>query len=234
MLKGKPYTFYSRGKIRVKGLGLRQTYFVEPVSDHDGTTHIMVQPEDQDSDSDGVGTGLDPKLRNPSFIRFNQLTVVKPSSPSLVRMDSNPFHSSGWSQQGRSTSPLDMVKPQRNESTLSAPDPSSPIFRVGSGQLQHDPRSTIPPVNGRVSMASNNSSLFIVHRASRENLNLPEESQPGVAQSCEKLSLPEASQPGVAQSHTAQSTPRRTGEDVDTGKQSKQKSKRRRSKCRIS
>jgi len=135
MLKGKPYVFYSRGKIRVKGLGLRQTYFVEPASDHDGTTRIMVQPEDRDSDSDDMGTGFDPKLRSPSFIRYQQLTVVKPSTPSLHRMDSNPFHTSGWSQEGRSTSPLDMVKPQRNESVLSVPDPSSPIFRGQTKQV---------------------------------------------------------------------------------------------------
>lgn len=218
MLKGKPYVFYSRGKIRVKGLGLRQTYFVEPASDHDGTTRIMVQPEDRDSDSDGGGTGLDPKLRSPSFIRYQQLTVVKSSTPSLPRMDSNPFHTSGWSQEGRSTSPLDMVKPQRNESVLSVPDPSLPIFKVGSGHLQPDPRPTSPPQNGRVSKGSNNSSLFIVHRASREDLNQPELSQPEVAQTC-----------------TAQSTPSRASEEVDSSHHSKhKKSKRHHRKCRIS
>ena len=205
--------FYSRGKIRVKGLGERQTYFVEPVDDHDGTTHIMVQSESQDSDSSSNSTtpGIS-KLRSRSFIKYSHPMAVKPSSQSLARVSSNPFHDPESSQLERVATPLEMVKPQRNESM------SSPIVR---NQLQVadslEPVLTNTPENdnqsGRVSRLSNSSAIFMVHK------------------STEDLTQPNGMR---ARSWTAPSLNEAAKKEKGVRKHSKQKSKKHHRKCRIS
>ena len=203
--------FYSRGKIRVKGLGERQTYFVEPVDDHDGTTHIMVQSESQDSDSSSNSTAVGlSKVRSRSFIKYSHPMAVKPSSQSLARVSSNPFHDPEWSQLERVATPLEMVKPQRNG--------SSPIVR---NQLQVadslEPVLTSTPENddqsGRVSRLSNSSAIFMVHKSSTEDLNQPNGTR--------------------ARSWTAPS-PNEAAEKKGVQKHSKRKSKHHHRKCRIS
>ena len=50
LMKGSPYVFYSRGKITIKGLGQRQTYFVEPPSST-VNSHLELVRNDSDSSS---------------------------------------------------------------------------------------------------------------------------------------------------------------------------------------
>ena len=207
--------FYSRGKIRIKGLGERQTYFVEPVDDHDGTTHITVQSESQDSDSsvNSTATGLS-KVRSRSFIKYSRPMAVKPSSNSLARASSNPFPDPEWSQQERVATPLEMVKPQKNLSVT-----SSPITRR---QLQVadslEPALTSTPENddqdGRVSRLSNSSAIFIVHKSSTEDVSQPNGTH--------------------VQSWTAPSANEAAAEKAGVRKHSKRKSKKFQKKCRIS
>ena len=101
-MKGSPYIFYSRGKINVKGLGERQTYFVEPPS-----SNVKPQLEVVRNDSGEVGavpvvnvdgeTGpstsvkKEEVLRSPSFVTYNKCTMVStPSVQFLPNLPANP------------------------------------------------------------------------------------------------------------------------------------------------
>ena len=188
---------------------------MESVDDHDGTTHIMVQSESQDSDSSSSSTtpGIS-KSRSRSFIKYSHPMAVKPSSQSLARATSNPFHDPESSQLERVATPLEMVKPQRNESMS-----SSPIVR---NQLQVadslEPVLTSTPENdnqsGRVSRLSNSSAIFMVHKSSTEDLSQPNGMR--------------------ARSWTAPSPNVATEKEKGVRKHSKQKSKKHHRKCRIS
>ena len=205
--------FYSRGKIRVKGLGERQTYFVEPVDDHDGTTHIVVQPESQDSDSsvNSTATGLS-KVRSRSFIKYSRPMAVKPSSNSLARTTSNPFHDPEWSQQERVATPLEMVKPQKNLSVSSSPITRRQLQVADS--LEPPLTSTDDNQDGRVSRLSDSSAIFIVHKSSTEDVSQPNGTH--------------------VQSWTAPSENEAAEEKASVRKHSKRKSKKLQRKCRIS
>lgn len=82
-LRGQPYIFWNRGKIRIKGLPEpQQTYFVEPGEDHEfsETMHIVVGG-DMDSDSEWEETQPDDdtfvrQKRLPSFIRYKHMQVM--------------------------------------------------------------------------------------------------------------------------------------------------------------
>lgn len=76
------YTFYNRGKIEVKGLGLKQTYFVEPPpEDGNCATDLRIS---QSGSSFLVTNGQkdDAFNRNPSFVKFSRCTIVNPPNSS--------------------------------------------------------------------------------------------------------------------------------------------------------
>ena len=100
MLKGSAYIFYSRGKINIKGLGERQTYFVEPPS-----SDVKLQLDVVRNDSGEFGTvpvvnvdgEAEPStsvkkeevLRSPSFVTYNKCTMV--STPSVQFIQNLPM-----------------------------------------------------------------------------------------------------------------------------------------------
>ena len=80
MLRKKPFVFFSRGKIEVKGLGLRETYFIEPANGFDGIKTIMVESADGTLlPSLPVDHSMD-FIRTCSFVRYNQIVQMKPSA----------------------------------------------------------------------------------------------------------------------------------------------------------
>ena len=140
-LHRESYQFFSRGKIWVKGLGERQTYFVEPGDEVD----TMISENSQDSDSEtnsNVGLTVPPDafLRSPSFVKYNRIKPVQLT----------PFTSNN-SLTPAPANPLQMLKP------CGPPSPRRSFTQVGGTE------------NGRISIASNASAIFIVERPSEEN-----------------------------------------------------------------
>lgn len=80
MLRKKPFVFYSRGKIEVKGLGLRETYFIEPANGFDGVKTIMVERADSSLQSSLPVERQMEFIRSSSFVRYNQIVQLKPSA----------------------------------------------------------------------------------------------------------------------------------------------------------
>ncbi len=78
--------FYSRGLIDIKGLGQKQTYFVErPGADGAVCEIIIVRPdsgnEDKSSVSSNIHRGsLENGMRTSSFIRLSKCTIVSPQN----------------------------------------------------------------------------------------------------------------------------------------------------------
>ena len=91
-LRGRPYIFWNRGKIRIKGLPeLQQTYFVEPGEDHELNETMCIrveldktEEEDDSDDSDWEETQVESNTflrqkRLPSFVRYKDIRVIAPS-----------------------------------------------------------------------------------------------------------------------------------------------------------
>ena len=90
LLEGKPFIPYSRGLINIKGLGERQTYFIEPAVgelSNAPSRVILVQPETADrenakisvtSQSSAVSSvlELDSMSRSPSFVEYDEIRRV--------------------------------------------------------------------------------------------------------------------------------------------------------------
>ena len=134
---GKPYLFYSRGKIVVKGLGERQTYFVEPGDESDdecdGETRMHVFEERESSDSE-TEPGQERFIRSPSFVKYNHIKPVKPgTSPSAFGSCSS---SSLNDPAGRL---IRMVKATRREGTVCEPSP--PLIHPSSTLVPESPKN---------------------------------------------------------------------------------------------
>ena len=190
-LKGSPYIFYSRGYINIKGLGDRQTYFVEPPS-----SNVKPQLEVVRSDSlvpvvniDEVrATGIKKEdvLRSPSFVTYNKCTMVStPSVQFIHTAPSNPnFESDEYSSELRpdrvSGEGLVMCRPSVSSENTPMPTPKSSSADSPDAQIRRNkvapnkttsksdlrPPPTIQEVSEvgseRTSTNSNNNSASII------------------------------------------------------------------------
>ena len=106
MLKGSPYIFYSCGKIYLKGLGERQTYFVEPLSSDielqldvvcNNSGEVGGVPVVNIDGETGPSTSMEKEevLRSPSFVTYKKCTMVTtPSVQFLQNLFANPTYES--------------------------------------------------------------------------------------------------------------------------------------------
>ncbi len=80
------FVFYNRGQIEMKGLGLRQTFFVEKAGNNCDIIYVQPDtekegtPEHATTTSNSLQPFLDNTLRNSSFIKLSRCTIV-PSPP---------------------------------------------------------------------------------------------------------------------------------------------------------
>ena len=110
--------FYNRGKIEVKGLGLKQTYFIEPPCEDGKTSDVIVVKPDSPSGYslrvDSSNSQQDQFIRNPSFVRFSKCTIVNTlstSPPVQPRFDDIPCSEDSSQSLG-----IQMVKPRSTAS----------------------------------------------------------------------------------------------------------------------
>ena len=95
-LKGSPYIFYSRGYINIKGLGDRQTYFVEPPSSNTKPQLEVVRndsmvPIVSVDEVQSTSAKKEDVVRSPSFVTYNKCTMVTtPSVQFIHTAPSNP------------------------------------------------------------------------------------------------------------------------------------------------
>ena len=139
LLKGSPYVFYSRGKINVKGLGEKQTYFVEPPSSGGIEDLVMIQPDSEEEKlipivsigeegSDDVSKGRSQEvIRSPSFVTYKTCTMV--STPSVQFL-----HPSPSSPKFETDSETRHLRPSRSSGLemLRPPPPSEGVSPEGS------------------------------------------------------------------------------------------------------
>lgn len=95
-LKGSPYIFYSRGYINIKGLGDRQTYFVEPPSSSvkpqlEVVRYDSMVPIVNIDEVESTSAKKEDVFRSPSFVTYNKCTMVStPSVQFIHTAPSNP------------------------------------------------------------------------------------------------------------------------------------------------
>ena len=191
-LKGSPYIFYSRGYINIKGLGDRQTYFVEPPS-----SNVKPQLEVVRNDSiipivnvdevQSIGTKKEDFLRSPSFVTYNKCTMVTtPSVQFIHTAPSNPnFETDEDLSQLRpdrvSGEGLVMCRPSVSAENTPVPTPRSSNIDSPETQIRKNkvapnkttsktelrPPPTIEEVSesgsGRTSRNSNNNSASVIN-----------------------------------------------------------------------
>ena len=92
-LKGSPCIFYSRGYINVKGLGDRQTFFVEPPDSKMNPTQMLARNESVITlpVAEAADTQKEEASRNASFVTYSKCTMVTTPSVQFVHTaPSNP------------------------------------------------------------------------------------------------------------------------------------------------
>lgn len=191
-LKGSPYIFYSRGYIHIKGLGDRQTYFVEPPS-----SNVKPQLEVVRNDSlvpivnvdevQSIGIKKEDVVRSPSFVTYNKCTMVStPSVQFIHTAPSNPnFETDEDLSQLRpdrvSGDGLVMCRPLLSAENTPVPTPRSSSVDLPETQIRKNkvapnkttsktelrPPPTIEEVSesgsGRTSRNSNNNSTSVIN-----------------------------------------------------------------------
>ena len=75
LLSGLPFTFFSRGRITIKSLGEKQTYFVEPECDD---AFALMEEEEWN-----VGSPTESFVRSPSFVKYHKILPVTSFTPPL-------------------------------------------------------------------------------------------------------------------------------------------------------
>ena len=150
-MKGSPYIFYSRGKINVKGLGDRQTYFVEPPSS-EVKPHLDLVRNDSEGSSSAIpiinvdevqSTSIKKEdvSRSPSFVTYNKCTMVTTPSVQFIHTSpSNPNFENDESSQDRpdrvSGEGLIMCRPSVSASAENSPMPTPRNSSIDSPDTQ--------------------------------------------------------------------------------------------------
>ncbi len=190
-LKGSPYIFYSRGYINIKGLGDRQTYFVEPPSSNvkpqlEVVRHDSIVPLLSIDEVQSTSIKKEDVVRSPSFVTYNKCTMVStPSVQFIHTAPSNPnFETDEDQDQLRpdriSGEGLMMCRPSVSAENTPVPSPKSSSVDLPETQIRKNkiapnkstsrselrPPPTIEEVSesgsGRTSRNSNNNSAAVM------------------------------------------------------------------------
>ena len=146
-LKGSPYVFYSRGHINIKGLGDRQTYFVEPPSSNvkpqlEIVRHDSIVPILSIDEVEPTSIKKEDVMRSPSFVTYNKCTMVStPSVQFIHTAPSNPkFETDQDTDQLRpdriSGEGLVMCRPSISDSAENTPVPTPRSSNVDLPETQ--------------------------------------------------------------------------------------------------
>lgn len=156
LLKGSPYVFYNRGKINIKGLGERQTYFVEP---SDSNVKPLVRNDSSvpminvASKSNFLDVKKEDVLRSPSFVKYNKCTMVTtPSVQFLANAPPNPHFESNSDEEHtrRSSSPgLEMHRLSPAVTPVPSPMTSPRTSQVDSPEAQFRKHNKVAPQNSQ-------------------------------------------------------------------------------------
>lgn len=155
--------FYSRGKISVKGLGERQTYFVEPPDSNvkpdlelvrnDSSIPLINVPSKR-TISNFLDVKKEDVLRSPSFVMYKKCTMVTtPSVQFLPNVPSKPHFESNSDEERsrRSSSPgLEMHRLTPGAVTPASTPMTSPrTSQVDSPETQLRKHNRIAPQNSK-------------------------------------------------------------------------------------
>lgn len=124
----------------MKGLGLKQTYFVEIPEEDSPVADVLIVKSDSPSNSNlRLSIMSDPLIRNPSFVRFNKCTIVNVRKPCQVTQP-NFFVTPDTMD-----TPLEgilMSKPQSSRSNLAVPP--NPSIELPEREEIANPRFFLP------------------------------------------------------------------------------------------